>query len=348
MWARASRRCAPFKRTIGRGLATDAISLPGVATSSQHGGSTVWQLRLGGERARNAARPERLEAVVLDWSGTVTDNWVTSVSSAFCDVWHDAGVPITMDEARAPMGLSKELHLKAIAEMPRVAGAWRHIHGDNGGISAHDLRRMFRAFVPHQLARLRDPAVHALLPGTVAAVDAMRRAGYTIGMTTGFQRSFVDELSAAAARQGFVPDVNLAADDVARPRPFPDMILANAARLKVSHLHAILKVGRQNDIDAVTDVVLMLFRQVDDTRGGIGEGLSAGCWTCGVAATSVYMNIDSLEQGRRLDAAELRARCAVARQTLLAAGAHYVVDDIRGVPAVADLINRRLQFGDRP
>jgi phosphonoacetaldehyde hydrolase len=205
-----------------------------------HDGTTVWQLRLVGARARNAARPERLHALVGDWSGTFADNWVTSVSCAVADVWREFGVPITMDEAREPMGLSKELHLKRISEMPRVAAAWRSARGRD--ITEADIKQMFRSFVPRQLARLREPAVNALIPGTLQAVAAFRRQGLKIGMTTGFQRVFVDVLSQAAARQGFVPDVNLAADDVERPRPFPDMVVANATRLKAPHIHAILKV----------------------------------------------------------------------------------------------------------
>jgi phosphonoacetaldehyde hydrolase len=60
------------------------------------------------------------------------------------------------------------------------------------------------------------------------------------------------------------------------------------------------------------------------------------------------MRVDSLEQGKALPPAEFQKRRAESRQILLAAGAHYVVDDIRGVPAVVDLINRRLQTGERP
>jgi phosphonoacetaldehyde hydrolase len=106
------------------------------------------------------------------------------------------------------------------------------------------------------------------------------------------------------------------------------MVLANIVRLKAPHVAAVLK--------------------GDDTVGGVKEGIAAGCWTCGVSHTSVYMNIDSLAHRRSLSDAEFERRGVAAREILLRAGAHYVVDDIRGIPAVAALINRRLQAGHRP
>jgi len=54
-----------------------------------------------------------------------------------------------MEEARVPMGLRKDLHIKAITEMPTVRERWAKKHGkypDQGDVDA-----MFRDFVPMQL-----------------------------------------------------------------------------------------------------------------------------------------------------------------------------------------------------
>jgi phosphonoacetaldehyde hydrolase len=264
---------------------------------------------------------------VLDWSGTVADNWVTSVSQAFVQLWKEvAGIEITMAEARAPMGLEKSLHNAAIAAQPRVATAWQAKYGKP--IGPDDLRRMFRAFIPIQLRWLKAPGVTDLIPGVLPAIKALREKGMNIGVTTGFQREFANVLLSAAKTQGFYPDVDVAADEANRPRPFPDMMLINILGLKAPHVCSVLK--------------------VDDTRSGIGEGLSAGCWTCGVSHTSVYMNIDSHAHRQTLSDSEYERRGVAAREILLNAGAHYVVDDIRGVPAVAALINRRLAVGCGP
>ena len=264
-----------------------------------------------------------LTSAVLDWSGTVADNWVTSVSQAFVELWKEsADIDITMAEARAPMGLEKSLHNAAIAAQPRVAAAWIEKYGKP--IGPNDLWCMFEAFIPIQLRWLKAPGVTDLIPGAASAVKSLREKGMNIGVTTGFQRVFANELLSAAKTQGFVPDTNVAADEVARPRPFPDMMLRNIIKLKAPHVGTVLK--------------------VDDTCSGIGEGLSVGCWTCGVSHTSVYMNIDSHDHRRTLNDAEYERRGVAAREILFRAGAHFVVDDIRGVPVVADLINQLLRM----
>lgn len=321
--------------TTGTRVMTMA-GLPPMATAvvrHEHMGTPIWQLRdglLASARARpGTVLPGRLHSAVLDWSGTVADNWVTSVSQAFAELWRAHGVEITMDEARQPMGLEKSLHNEALARIPRIAEAWRNKYGR--AIRPADTARMFSAFfVPIQLRWLEQPGITDLIPGTLDAVRALREQNLKIGVTTGFGRTFVDVLVRDTRRKGFSPDVNIAADDMpgTRPRPFPDMMLQNMLKLKSPHAAAVLK--------------------VDDTKGGVGEGLAAGCWTCGLSHTSVYMNIDSHAHRATLSAQEFERRGVAARELLLRGGAHYVVDDIRGVPAVVDLINKRLEAGYGP
>ena len=59
-----------------------------------------------------------------------------------------------MTEARGPMGLRKDLHIKALTEVPEIRERWKAVHGkepDQG-----DVDRMFEDFVPIQLACLRQ------------------------------------------------------------------------------------------------------------------------------------------------------------------------------------------------
>lgn len=88
--------------------------------------------------------------------------------------------------------------------------------------------------------------------------------------------------------------------------------------------------------------------KVDDTVGGVEEGLNAGCWAVGVAAYSNYTDIDSMEQweGMREDARKERIRRS--REKLQASGAHYIVDSIAELPAVCEQINVRLAQGAKP
>jgi phosphonoacetaldehyde hydrolase len=48
---------------------------------------------------------------------------------AFDQVFEAHGVPITMAEARVPMGLRKDLHIAQILEMPDVAKRWEQAKG---------------------------------------------------------------------------------------------------------------------------------------------------------------------------------------------------------------------------
>ena len=53
----------------------------------------------------------RLRACVLDWGGTVIDCGVFAPAVGFVEVFEREGVPITIDEARGPMGIHKKVIL---------------------------------------------------------------------------------------------------------------------------------------------------------------------------------------------------------------------------------------------
>jgi phosphonoacetaldehyde hydrolase len=266
-----------------------------------------------------------LQAAVLDWSGTCADIFVIAPAYAFVEVFEKFGVKISMQEARGPMGLRKDLHIQALTKMDSVREKWHKVHGKYPGQA--DVDAMFKDFVPMQLKCL--PNYTKLIPGTPETVKTLReKYGLKIGNTTGFQRVMVDVLLKAAAKQGYVPDISVAGDEVTMPRPYPFMVFKNMEKLGISPVHSIVK--------------------VDDTVGGVGEGLNAGCWTVGLSDTSNYMDIDTVEQYEKMPKAEFQARAAKARETLLKTGCHYVVPDITHLPPIIEDINRRLAKGERP
>eukprot|EP01084_Bolivina_argentea_P199617 341534_1 len=55
-----------------------------------------------------------LKAAILDWSGTTADAHVIAPAVVFHEVFTKHGVPITMKQARLPMGLRKDLHIAQI------------------------------------------------------------------------------------------------------------------------------------------------------------------------------------------------------------------------------------------
>jgi len=223
------------------------------------------------------------------------------------------------------MGLRKDLHIKALTEIPEIQQKWQAKYGRLP--TQQDVDDMFKEFVPLQLSCLRKYT--ALIPGTVQTVEILQKKyNLKIGSTTGFQRVMVDILLEDAIKQGYRPDVTVAGDEVAYPRPFPYMVFKNMEKLGVSPVEAVVK--------------------VDDTISGVGEGLNAGTWTVGLSHTSNYMNINTMEEYLQMSKEEFGERGATARELLLKNGAHYVVNDITGLPAVIEDINRRLANGEKP
>ena len=278
-----------------------------------------------GDYVFNRSYRGKVKALILDWSGTTADAYVLAPAVVFVDVFRKHGVEISMAEARGPMGLRKDLHIKALTEVPEIAARWEGVHGKRPG--QEEVDAMFTDFVPMQLACLREYT--ALLPGVAETTQRLQAEGIKIGSSTGFIRPMVDILEEDAKKQGYVPDASVAGDEVvhgARPKPF--MVYRNLDLLDVHPIQSVVK--------------------VDDTVSGVGEALEAGCWGVGVARYSNYMDIDSLEHEKSLSEAEMQRRLAFTRETLRKAGAHYILDTLNELPEVIDDVNARLSRGEKP
>ena len=267
----------------------------------------------------------KVKALILDWSGTIADAYVLAPAVVFFEVFKKHGVEISMFEARGPMGLRKDLHIKALTETPEIRHRWKEIKGkdpDQGDVDA-----MFEDFVPMQLDCLRQYT--GLLPGVAEVVQRLQKQGIKIGSTTGFVRPMVDVLEKDAKKQGYVPDASVAGDEVehgARPKPF--MVYKNLDMMDVHPIQSVIK--------------------VDDTISGIGEALEAGCWGVGVSLYSNYMDIDSLAHAESLSDEEMARRLDHTNEILQKAGAHYVIDSLADSEPVIEDVNRRLARGERP
>ena len=51
-----------------------------------------------------------IDAVIFDWAGTIVDFGSFAPTQVLVDAFAAAGVAITLDEARGPMGLAKRDH----------------------------------------------------------------------------------------------------------------------------------------------------------------------------------------------------------------------------------------------
>ena len=265
----------------------------------------------------------KLKAIILDWAGTTMDYGCYAPAVVFVEVYKRKGVPISMEEARVPMGAHKKVHIRKISQLGSVSERWEEIHGRKP--NEDDVDEMFADFVPLQLACLADYS--DLIPGTLEAITHFRERGLKIGSTTGYLPEMMAMLKEEASQRGYVPDSSVCAGDVPAGRPEPWMCLENAKNLGVYPMESIVK--------------------VDDTLPGIDEGLNAGMWTIGLAKTGNEIGLNQ-EEIEALTADELQVKLEGAYRRMWQVGAHYVVDGIWDVPIVLDLIDERLSRGERP
>src|ERR1700691_514718 len=248
-----------------------------------------------------------LKAVILDWAGTTVDHGSLAPVRVLQQVFASRGVPISEEEARRDMGVLKIDHIRKILFGANVSARWREISGD--APAEADVESLFANFVPLQLECLVKYST--VIDGVAAAVAGIRKRGIRIGSTTGYTRAMLEMILRPAAAQGYEPDCAITPDDVGAGRPHPWMIYANAIRLKVEPLEAIVKIG--------------------DTPVDIEEGLRAGAWTIGIARTGNMVG---------LSAEDFAA--------LSAAGAHEVIDAVGDCEAALDAIEARIRNGERP
>jgi phosphonoacetaldehyde hydrolase len=265
----------------------------------------------------------RVKSVILDWSGTTIDMGSRAPVMAFVELFKQHGVPITVAEARIPMGLPKKAHIRSITQIDVVAERWQHVHGRRPGEA--DVESMYQDFIPIQVKVLDDYA--DLIPGLLEAMGAFREREIMVGSTTGYSQEMMDVLVPRAREQGYVPDSVVCASDVAVGRPEPWMALKSAMEMRVYPMEAIVKVG--------------------DTVPDISEGLNAGMWTVALAKTGNELGLSQAEI-EALPAGELASRLKAIYQRMYRAGAHYVVDGIGDVPAILDKVRARLARGEHP
>jgi phosphonoacetaldehyde hydrolase len=264
-----------------------------------------------------------LKAVIFDWAGTTIDYGCFAPVAVFIEVFRRQGIEISIAQARAPMGLEKKDHIRAIAQQPEVSACWRAAKGR--ACDETDVEAMYRDSLELQYASVLEYA--ELIPGTLDTIHYCRAQGLKIGTSTGYNRTIMNKLLSVAAYRGYIPDAALCPSDVAAGRPAPWMIFQNAMQLGVYPMPAVVKVG--------------------DTLPDIEEGLNAGVWTIGVSQTGNELGLSQAEV-KKLTEDELAARLAPIETRLRDAGAHYVARSIAEVPAILDDIETRLQTGEQP
>lgn len=259
---------------------------------------------------------KKISCVIMDWAGTAVDFGCFAPLNAFLKVFsEEKGIDITYRQAREPMGLLKIDHIKAILNMPEVNEKFRVRYGRDWNME--DVNEMYVSFEKHLFASLSNFTTP--IPGVLDTIKELRESGIKIGSTTGYTQAMMDVVRPGAAAKGYVVDNLVTPDNLPAGRPAPYMIYKNMIDLAIPSVDNIVKVG--------------------DTIADIKEGVNAKVWSIGIITGSNEMGITEEEYNHRTPD-ELAALKQEVRERMIAAGAHFVLDNITELPACIEKINR--------
>ena len=259
---------------------------------------------------------KKISCVIMDWAGTAVDFGCFAPLNAFLKVFsEEKGIDITYRQAREPMGLLKIDHIKAILNIPEVNEKFRVRYGRDWNME--DVNEMYVSFEKYLFASLSNFTTP--IPGVLDTIKELRESGIKIGSTTGYTQAMMDVVRPGAAAKGYVVDNLVTPDNLPAGRPAPYMIYKNMIDLAIPSVDNVVKVG--------------------DTIADIKEGVNAKVWSIGIITGSNEMGITEEEYNRRTPD-ELAALKQEVRERMMAAGAHFVLDNITELPACIEKINR--------
>lgn len=257
----------------------------------------------------------KFKAVVFDWAGTMIDFGSFAPMGVFVSAFERFGIDVTIEQARAPMGAPKWNHIRAMMDDPDIADQWAQKYG--AAPTDADVDKVYKVFVPMNEEVVADYST--LVPGAADVVSWLRERGMKIGSTTGYTRSIMERVLPLAAEQGYSPDNLVCADDLPEGRPGPLGMYKCFVDLVVYPPSAVLK--------------------VDDTAPGIAEGVAAGCITVGLALSGNAVG-KTPEELAALSEKEVDALRKHAGDLLKDAGADYIIDTVKDLPALIEQLEQ--------
>lgn len=252
---------------------------------------------------------QNLKAVVFDWAGTIFDFGSHAPMGAFVRLFEQAGITVSIQDARGPMGLPKWDHIKALGQLPHVQKQWLAAHGQ--AMTDDDVDRLYKIFTPMNASAVRDHA--KMIEGVVPLVNRLRKDGLKIGTTTGYNRAIMDVVLPLAQAQGFEPDNLVCCDDLPVSRPEPYGMYKCFLDLQVAPARSVVK--------------------VDDTVPGLLEGRHAGCFTVGVLLSGNEAGLTEAEL-RSLSEPQLEQIRQRVKGSLGAAKPDFFVDTVADLEPV--------------
>lgn len=263
----------------------------------------------------------KIEAIILDWAGTTVDFGCFAPVNVFLSIFEDAGIEVTLEETRKPMGMLKIDHIRTMLEMPRIREAWNQKYGRH--FTEEDVQALYVQFeskLMESLATYTDPIQHVK-----ETIHQLKEAGIRIGSTTGYTDSMMGVVTQHAAANGYEPEFLVTPTQIGdKGRPYPYMIFKNMEALGIKATKQVVKVG--------------------DTTSDIQEALNAGVWAVGVIVGSSEMGL-SQEEFMALSEEEQQVAIEKTARVFKETGAHYTIRTMKELPALLEEINERLGQG---
>lgn len=251
----------------------------------------------------------------MDWAGTAVDYGCFAPVAAFVESFKAIGTPVTAEETREYMGLTKIEEVRALFEIGHVKEAFKKKYGRD--FNENDVHNCYGLFKQNLLSTLEEYSVP--IKGVPETMAQLRSNGIKVGSTTGYTREMMDIVIPAAAKLGYNTDICVTSDNLPGGRPKPYMIYRNMCEMGIDSVCSVVKVG--------------------DTISDIREGINAGTWSVGVIIGSNELALTEKEV-ENMPADELKQRMMQVRYKMYSAGAHYVVDDITELPLLIESINK--------
>lgn len=251
---------------------------------------------------------KNIKCVIMDWAGTTVDYGCFAPVAAFIESFQAIGVPVTAEETRMYMGLTKIEEIRALFNLERVRTAFQAKYGRD--YTEEDVQGRYADFQQilfDTLAQYANP-----IPGVVETMETLRASGIKIGSTTGYTRQMMDIVIPAAEARGYRVDNCVTSDNLPGGRPNPYMIYQNMIDLAIPSVDYVVKCG--------------------DTIADIKEGVNAKVKSVGIILGSNEMGLTEAET-LALAPEELNRRMEEVRSRMLAASADAVLNSITELPA---------------
>jgi phosphonatase-like hydrolase len=188
----------------------------------------------------------KISLVVFDIAGTTVED-PDIVSVCIREALSAAGISATREEVNRVMGLPKP---EAIAKVVERATA--------NNIDLARIHSIHDDFIARSIERYRHGPGVRQVSGATDVFQRLKNAGIKLALDTGFSRAITRVIldRIGWANSGLI-DATICSDEVARGRPFPDMIQSLMFQCGVSDPREVAKVG--------------------DTPVDLQEGHNAGC-----------------------------------------------------------------------